>query len=132
MQDLRGREILDCRANPAQDHRIAGRPIERFVGQRHQPQRSEACPKALEARGGDLPIGIAAGSDHQIMLSRRTLDEGGAKLRHQLEIVAKRCRERCVEGSWVVDHEWALAGGALTGRIRERFHVPRIMINKWL
>src|SRR4051794_3018794 len=49
---------------------------ERFVGEDDQAGDSEAGGDALEAGGGDFPIGVAAGPAEQIELARRAFGEG--------------------------------------------------------
>ena len=87
-----------------QHDRIAGRSVESFVGQRHQAGDAEAGGKALEAGGGELPIGVAAGAAHQVRLPHRAFDEGGAQLGHQTGVRAHGSCEGSIEGAGIVSH----------------------------
>ncbi len=99
-----GSEIVDCGAKLAKDHRIAWSAGECFLSEIHEPNRTEAPGDALEARCGELPIGVAARAPHEIELSGGTLDKCFAKLPHQHAVVPDGGGERGVEGSWIVYH----------------------------
>jgi hypothetical protein len=105
--------------------RIARRAFKRFVGQRHQPGRAEAGGEALEARGGELPIGVAAGAAHQVGLPAGAFEEGGAKLREQFSVAADGSGERGIEGAGIVNHSPTLSRSSLTARILSLSRLPK-------
>src|SRR5205085_12302786 len=78
--------------------------------------RAEARGDALQARGRNLPIGVAAGAAEQVELPRHALDERGLQLRHQLRIAADGGGERGVQDSGIKGHPQPIRPMELTRR----------------
>src|SRR5690606_24008708 len=99
-----GGEIVDRGGDLAADDRIAGRAGQRLVRKHGEPAGAEAGGDALEARGGDVPVRVAAGAIHQIELARRAFDERAAQLGDEIGIVADGGGQRSREGARIICH----------------------------
>ena len=121
-RSARGTQFIMEGLEPSQHTRLARCPVERFLCQIKQCARVKACRKPFQAKRGNLPVAVAAGTAQQINIAPDAFRKEGAQFCPENRIVSG-CGGQCfVEGSCFVGH----ACRSSAKRVKPEFNYCRI------